>query len=79
MNLRWSGYINYSLNATTHENYDAAKDPDEAQPLYEIEFKTGSHINANDIRLMLEAERKGENINYRISDHSIKCVEIINF
>ena len=79
MNLDWTEYINHTLNVTMHENYGATKDPKADQPLYEIVFKTGRLVNTYDDGLLLETERKGENIGILIPFTSVKCVEIFNF
>ncbi len=78
MRMDWSNYLDRTINITMFENYGVVygTKKDEQPFFYEIVFKTGKLIEANDDGLLLESARDGQNYKIFIPFQSIKCAEI---
>ena len=78
MKMDWNQYLNHNINITMYENYGVVygNKKDEHPTFYEIVFKTGKLLEANDQGIILEAVREGQIYKIYIPYPSIKCAEI---
>jgi hypothetical protein len=78
MKMNWQQHIGKTLNITMFENYGVvySKEKSEHPTFYEIVFKPGKLVEANDDGLILESKREETTFLIFVPFNSIKCIEI---
>lgn len=77
MKMNWEKYLNFEMNVSLYENYGVVTSDSSDNPFYEVSYKAGTLIEANDFGLIIQSFYKDRKIDSVIPYSAIKCIDFI--